>query len=120
MARPRPKPRPPHRRCAAGRADHRLQSRIGLEVARQYAERGWRVIATARNPDDAEDLASIAAAHPLVRIEALDVADHTAIDALARRLAGEPIDLLVHNAGISGGVANQQFGRMNYEAFREH
>jgi NAD(P)-dependent dehydrogenase (short-subunit alcohol dehydrogenase family) len=93
---------------------------IGLELARQYAARGWSVIATARRPAEAVELQKIAAAHPsTVAIEPLDVADAASVEALAGRLAGRPIDLLLHNAGISGGVPNQVFGRMNYDAFRE-
>ncbi len=93
---------------------------IGLELARQYAARGWQVIATARKPAEAAELRKIAADHPRnVELESLDVADHASVDALAKKLAGRPIDLLLHNAGISGGVPNQVFGRMNYDAFRE-
>ena len=55
----------------------------------------------------------------LISKAALDVADAASVDALAKKLAGRPIDLLLHNAGISGGVPNQVFGRMNYDAFRE-
>jgi NAD(P)-dependent dehydrogenase (short-subunit alcohol dehydrogenase family) len=93
---------------------------IGLELARQYAARGWTVIATARQPAEAAQLREIAAAHPArVVLEPLDVADAASVEALAKKLAGRPIDLLLHNAGISGGVQNQVFGRMNYDAFRE-
>lgn len=93
---------------------------IGLELARQYAARGWQVIATARKPAEAAELRKIAADHPRnVELETLDVADHASVDALAKKLGGRPIDLLLHNAGISGGVPNQMFGRMNYDAFRE-
>ena len=35
---------------------------IGLELARQYAERGWHVIATARTPGEATALKAIAKA----------------------------------------------------------
>jgi NAD(P)-dependent dehydrogenase (short-subunit alcohol dehydrogenase family) len=93
---------------------------IGLELVRQYAARGWTVIATARKPAEAAELQKIAAAHPsTVVLEPLDVADAASVDALARKLAGRPIDVLLHNAGISGGVPTQVFGRMNYDAFRE-
>ncbi|MFO1426000.1 MAG: SDR family NAD(P)-dependent oxidoreductase [Steroidobacteraceae bacterium] len=61
----------------------------------------------------------IAAAHPNVQLEALDVADPASITALAAKLKGRTIDVLLHNAGISGGVPNQIFGRMNYAAFRD-
>ena len=93
---------------------------IGLEFAHQYADRGWRVIATCRTPDAAEDLKKIASHHPdLVVIEQLDVVDDARIDALAEQYADTPIDLLLLNAGISGGNANQMLGKMNYEVFEQ-
>jgi NAD(P)-dependent dehydrogenase (short-subunit alcohol dehydrogenase family) len=92
---------------------------IGLEIARIYAERGWRVIATARNPDAAEDLKAIRAHHPKLEIVQLDVTDHARIDALAAEYAGQPIDILINNAGISGGHENAKFGEMNYDTYYE-
>lgn len=92
---------------------------IGLEFARQYAARGARVIATARNPAAATDLNALAAANPRVTVEQLDVTDHAAIDALAAKYAGTAIDLLINNAGISGGAENQVFGKLQYQAFEE-
>ena len=92
---------------------------IGLELAREYADRGWHVIATARKPADAAELQKIASVHKNVELIALDVTDHTAIDALAAKLKGQPIDVLLHNAGTSGGVSAQVFGHMKYEVFRE-
>ncbi|MFW2406077.1 MAG: SDR family oxidoreductase [Gammaproteobacteria bacterium] len=90
---------------------------LGLEFTRQYAERGCRVIATCRNPDKANDLNAIAAGNPHVQVEALDVLDHSAIDDLAGRYANMPIDILLNNAGIGGGMQNQIFGRLEYEVF---
>lgn len=92
---------------------------IGLALARGYAERGWRVIATARKPAEAPELRGLAARYPNVELVPLDVTDHANVDALAARLRGQPIDVLLHNAGVSGGVPNQMLGRMNYDAFRE-
>lgn len=92
---------------------------IGLELARQYAARGWEVIATARKPDEAKALTDIAAKHANLRVETLDLADHGTIDRLKDKLSGRPIDILIHNAGISGGVPAQMLGRMNYDAFRD-
>jgi NAD(P)-dependent dehydrogenase (short-subunit alcohol dehydrogenase family) len=92
---------------------------IGLELARQYAAQGWRVIATCRKPDEAEELRSLAAAHPLVTIEKLDVTDFAAIDALAAKYAGTPIDVLMNNAGITGGPVPQLFGKMQWPVFEE-
>jgi NAD(P)-dependent dehydrogenase (short-subunit alcohol dehydrogenase family) len=90
---------------------------IGFEFAKQYAERGYRVIATARDPAKATELQDLAKKHKLVSIEKLDVTDLAAIDALAAKLKGTPIDLLVNNAGIGGGGANQNFGKINYAVF---
>jgi NAD(P)-dependent dehydrogenase (short-subunit alcohol dehydrogenase family) len=92
---------------------------IGLALARAYAARGWTVIATARQPAEATDLKALAAADPDVSVEALDVTDHAQVDALASRLKGRPIDLLVNNAGITGNVAAQSLGRLDYAVARE-
>ncbi len=71
---------------------------IGLELARQYANRDWRVIATARDPAGAADLQKLAAADPHVVLETLDVTDQAGISALALKYRGEPVDLLLLNA----------------------
>lgn len=70
---------------------------LGLEFARQYAAEGWIVHGTARNPSKAAELAELGGN---VHVHALDVRDQTSIDALARSLSGEPIDLLIANAAI--------------------
>ena len=92
---------------------------IGLELARQYAARGWKVIGTARKPAEAKELNALAAASEgRVVVEALDVMDLAAIDALAKKYAGQPVDILFNNAGVTGGGQNQQFGRnMQWELF---
>jgi len=92
---------------------------IGLELARQYAELGWGVIATCRNPAGADDLQLLAERHANLIIEPLDVTDNREMDALAARYAGVPIDVLINNAGILGGNDRQQFGRYDYAAFDE-
>ena len=74
---------------------------IGLELARQFSERGNTVIGTARKPAEAMDLKALK-----VRVEQLDVTDTASVQALAGRLQGEPIDLLVNNAGIGGHTAD--------------
>ena len=68
---------------------------IGLELARQYGEAGWHVIGTARKPDSATELEGLGA-----RVVQLDVTDAASIDQLVSELDGQPIDLLVNNAGI--------------------
>lgn len=68
---------------------------LGLEFARQYAADGWRVIATARNPERADELKALS-----VEMATLDVADPASVARLASTLEGRPIDLLINNAGI--------------------
>lgn len=72
---------------------------LGLEFARQYADEGWRVFATCRDPDRAGQLEGRTGD---IRVHRLDVADFGQIDALARELKDEPIDLLINNAGVYG------------------
>jgi NAD(P)-dependent dehydrogenase (short-subunit alcohol dehydrogenase family) len=88
---------------------------IGLELARNYAQQDWQVYATARRPEEADDLQTIAARHPKLRIEQLDVLDHKMIDALAKKLGGQAIDVLLNNAAILGEPDDQKFGVRDYE-----
>lgn len=90
---------------------------IGLGLARHFAARGWNVIATCRNPDKAADLQALAAENPRVVIEQLDVTDTDRIKALSAQYKDTPIDVLLNNAGISGGTENESLGKINYEVF---
>ena len=88
---------------------------IGLEMARQYAADGWRVLACCRHPDDATALGELAAAHPArVEIYALDVSDAAQIAQLARVLGDTAIDLLINNAGIYPDSDAAGFGHTDY------
>ena len=75
-------------------------SGIGLEFTRQYAARGWDVIATHRRAEIPPALAEVVAEFPNVRVETLDVTDAAQAAALAARLADTPIDVLINNAGV--------------------
>lgn len=90
---------------------------IGLEFVKQYAERGAIVIATARRPSEAKELLALAAQHPKVTIEALDVTDVAAIEALALKYRGKPIDILINNAGTLGDVPKQSIGSLDQAEF---
>jgi NAD(P)-dependent dehydrogenase (short-subunit alcohol dehydrogenase family) len=90
---------------------------IGFEFARQYAEKGWRVIAGARQPEEAAELKKLAAEFPDVSIKPLDVSDLNSIDALATRLEGQPIDILINNAGVFGEFSDQSFGALQHDKF---
>jgi NAD(P)-dependent dehydrogenase (short-subunit alcohol dehydrogenase family) len=72
-------------------------SGFGLETARYFLERDWRVIATMRTPRE-----DVLPASENLRVLALDVANP---DSIRRTVeAAGPIDVLVNNAGI--GVLN--------------
>lgn len=84
-------------------------SGFGLETARYFLARGWKVVATLRSPRD--DL--LPAAENL-RVLALDVTD---ADSIRRAVADAgPIDVLVNNAGI--GLLNALEG-ISLDAVRE-
>jgi NAD(P)-dependent dehydrogenase (short-subunit alcohol dehydrogenase family) len=88
---------------------------IGLELTRNYAERGWTVIATARKPDKADELNAIAKEYPRVTIEQLDLLDHDRIDTLADKYKDTPIDVLLNNAAMLGEPNDQNFGDFDFE-----
>jgi len=67
---------------------------IGRELARQLAARGTTVIAACRKPS--AELAQLP-----VRVEAgIDLATDAGCAALAARVRGAPLDLVIHNAGV--------------------
>ena len=72
---------------------------LGLEFVRQYAADGWTVIACCREPAKAKELSKLTGS---IAVEALDVGVDAQISALAKRLKGRAIDLLINNAGIYG------------------
>ena len=76
---------------------------VGLAFAKSYAEKGWTVIATTRNPDDAAELKTLATQHKSIAVEKLDVVDEASITALAAKYKGKPIDLLINNAAVNDG-----------------
>ncbi|MCE2782058.1 SDR family oxidoreductase [Limnohabitans sp.] len=67
---------------------------IGFELARQYIEEGWRVIATARSDEGLAKLKAMGA-----ETLRLDVANPASNSGLAWQLDGEKIDLAIYVAG---------------------
>jgi NAD(P)-dependent dehydrogenase (short-subunit alcohol dehydrogenase family) len=104
-------------------------SGLGLEFVKQYAAKGWAVIATHRRDGIPESLAPVVAEHPNVRVERMDVASIEEVRALAAKLEGVAVDVLINNAGIysdraacaddtcRGEDATQSFGMLDYELF---
>lgn len=92
---------------------------IGLEFVKQYLEKGWNVISTCRNPEEAYELKALKEKYcPFLEVMPLDVSDLKSIEELSRRLKDVPIDLLISNAG-SHGSRNNSFGDIDYENWIE-
>jgi len=85
---------------------------IGLELAKQYAGDGWSVIATARDPKNADGLTALKGE---IRVEALEVTDAKQVAALAKALKGTAIDVLLNNAGMLTGY--ESFGETDAESW---
>jgi NAD(P)-dependent dehydrogenase (short-subunit alcohol dehydrogenase family) len=104
-------------------------SGLGLEFVKQYAAKGWTVIATHRRSETPASLAALTAEHDRVRVERMDVADIASVRELAGKLAGVPIDVLINNAGVysdrsacqdeacRGEGGTQNFGSLDYALF---
>ena len=102
-------------------------SGIGLEFVKQYAAKGWTVIATSRRSGIPDSLAGVVKDHKNVRVEKLDVTSADDLKALTAKLNGEPIDLLINNAGVyndrskchdddcPGDWNTQSFGNLHYD-----
>lgn len=104
-------------------------SGIGLEFAKQYAAKGWTVIATHRRSTVPETLAELKSEYgDRIRIETLDVTNHDMAIALQEKLKDVPIDVLLNNAGVyndrrncvrgdescPGDWSNQSFGNQSF------
>ena len=100
-------------------------SGIGLEFAKRYAARGWRVIATHRRDSVPDSLQALADEYDNVRVERMDVTRFDEIDALAEKYGDTPIDVLINNAAIlSAGsfddpatFTRQIIGTIDYSLF---
>ena len=73
---------------------------IGLEWCRQYADAGWRVFATCRHPESADDLHTLALSKTRLSVHRLDVTEAESVYALRAELQHESIDVLINNAGV--------------------
>ena len=101
---------------------------IGLELAKQYADKGWNVIATSRHAAGDPALAAlgeVAAKHPQVALEKLDVSDSATVRAVAAKYSDQPIDVLINNAAAveatfaaDMAAANTPFDKLDFDAAR--
>ncbi|MDB9318215.1 SDR family oxidoreductase [Nodularia spumigena] len=82
---------------------------IGLEFCRQLKERGERVIAVCRSAS--EELNNLG-----ISLETnVDITSDESVRSLVKRLDGEPIDVLINNAGI---VERVSLANLDFESIR--
>lgn len=88
---------------------------FGYELSKQFAEAGNRVYASCRNPEKAERLnAAAAASDGRLTVHRMDIGDMASVQACAAEIGAVPIDILINNAGVWGGLATQVFANMDY------
>lgn len=92
---------------------------LGLEFVRQYAQAGWKTYAACRSPKSAKELKALQDQHAgRITILSLDVTDAASVRTAAEKLRGEPIDLLLNNAGV-GSPPAQKIGSLDYAAWSQ-
>ncbi|MEL7095726.1 MAG: SDR family oxidoreductase [Pseudomonadota bacterium] len=90
---------------------------IGLQMTREFADLGFKVIACCRTPEQADELIVLSKIKKVSVFE-LDVTRTEDIASLVNRLNDETIDILVNNAGVIGG--DRQSARdIDYDAWTE-
>ncbi|WP_158781469.1 SDR family NAD(P)-dependent oxidoreductase [Pantoea sp. BAV 3049] len=73
---------------------------LGFAMVEEYLQRGWKVIATAREASR-QHLLTLAEKFPaLLEVEAVDITLPEQVDTLHTRLADRKVDLLFVNAGV--------------------
>lgn len=75
---------------------------LGLTMVKRYLNDGWNVTACCRDPESASELTALLPLYEALSVFQLDVTDYNAVNELAQSLQGEPIDLLINNAGYYG------------------
>ena len=86
---------------------------LGLDFTRQYAAKGWKIHACARNPDALKGIDGDIHPHKL------EVTDYDAVTSLAKELSAEAIDVLICNAGIGGERGSAPLGAVDPAAWRQ-
>ena len=95
---------------------------LGLELTRQYLERGDQVFAASRQPAQAAELRQLQSqyADRLVQVP-LDVADAASIAAAVQTVSAttDTLDVLINNAGVyphaGSGDAHQRLGQLTHD-----
>jgi NAD(P)-dependent dehydrogenase (short-subunit alcohol dehydrogenase family) len=84
---------------------------IGLELARQYRDRGGQVVAACRQA--ADELKKL----DVEVVEGVDVTDEAAVSKLAKAVGERQVDILVNCAGVLSdeSLADLDFDRIRYQ-----
>jgi NAD(P)-dependent dehydrogenase (short-subunit alcohol dehydrogenase family) len=89
---------------------------LGLGLAKEYLNRGWRVVATVRGTGHTGLHDLVGHANGKLEVAAVDINDQAQIVALRQHLTGRTLDLLFVNAGISNGP-NETVAHVSEEEF---
>ena len=99
---------------------------LGYEHVKQYAQKGWKIIACARDPEKAAELQELKNEfNRQLIIEQLDVIDHLRIEELAEKHRNTAIDILINNAGttgplgVPGSMEYMKIDGMDYQIWRD-
>ncbi|MCY4265840.1 MAG: SDR family oxidoreductase [Gammaproteobacteria bacterium] len=87
---------------------------IGLEFVKQYLKRGNKVLATCRDPQQANELSMLASTDSSLQLFSLDISEESSMGELAEQLSDQAIDIFINNAGVYG-PRNASFGNVNVE-----
>ena len=74
---------------------------IGFEFVKQFANKGWRVIATTRSIDSADELIEFSKENNNVIIEQLDITNDEHLRNLKKKYDDDVIDVLLNNAAYT-------------------
>ncbi len=85
---------------------------IGLEFVKHYLKNNEKVIATCRNRNSAKDLLELKNTTSNLSLLELDVSKPNSIDEFTSKIADQPIDTFINNAGVFG-PRNIEFGNFN-------
>ncbi|WP_263082211.1 SDR family oxidoreductase [Endozoicomonas sp. Mp262] len=79
---------------------------IGLEFCKQYLSLGYKVYACCRSPESSPELLTLKQkVADRLHVFPLDVTNEGMLKALPHMLEGQPIDILINNAGVYGPKA---------------
>lgn len=97
---------------------------IGFALVKSYVTTGNRVYAFCRSPEQATELAQLAAnTGGQLTLHPLDMADGNSIAAVANVLEDTPVDVLLNVAGITGGrmdnLLDKPFTEEDFAGWRE-